>query len=120
MSPRAPRLLVMALAMIVTSLAPCFAAIPDARGSCPMAACPGAGGESFRALSPCCCSGSPFTPASESSPLLHSSSASVSAPDGTAAAAAGAMRVSLAPAGGDSPGAVDPVPLYLLHASLLI
>lgn len=104
--------LVVALA---AAFAPCALAFQDAP-SCPMKGCDAV---QHAALNrPCCCSPSaPATPAG-TAPMIR-----VTASDGVLSAPSSGAVASMIPATLAREGAADPplhVPLFLLHASLLI
>jgi len=111
------RPLALLLVALISAATPCLAAIPDARIPCTMAGCGDTQGASLDSVRPCCCA-SPAVPSSAGAagilrtPVPTSILESPSIPVDTAAPIA-------ALPGGD-PGPAAHVPLFLLHASLLI
>lgn len=108
-------MLLLAALVAVPALAPCIAAAPD-KPACHMGGCQ-SGQPSAKALMPCCCSDSGRTaePGGDDT-RVQTSAPQVSDPTGGAAEA---IDEATLPAPAESTQVPEPVPLYILHASLL-
>jgi len=115
--PKKLRLAALVVAALSSVLIPCLPAARATRAACPMAGCGDSTGASFDAVRECCCEGSALPAASGATTSLRAPMPASSSP--TIPSSPAVDSLPSAARAGESLSA-DRVPLYLLHASLLI